>query len=380
MQIPPWPQAHQREAELLQFVLASPQWGGFHPLVGEVEESFAAYQHCRFGLAACNGTVTLEVALNILGIGAGDEVIVPAISFVSTATAVSRTGAKPVFVDIGEDSFNLDMRSVELAITDKTKAVMAVHFGGIPCDMDALMDLCRRQGLLLIEDAAHAHGSEWNRLRMGSFGIVSSFSFQNGKVLCCGEGGMLTSSDEVLAEHARSLINCGRIVGESFYAHHRLGSNFRMTAFQAAILLAQFERLPEQIATRTRNVGLLKRLLAGVDEIRWQQQPAAMTQCSWYLLVGRFASSVVSREQFIQRLSERGVPCTPFYPHTLYQNPVYRKTANHRVELCPVAEKRVGDGFWFPHRLFLASPETIEKVAAEIKEAVAIARPLAQLR
>ena len=184
MHIPHWPQAHEREAELLQAVLASPQWGGFHPFIGEIERTFAAYQHSHFGLAACNGTVTLELALTVLGIGPGDEVIVPAISFISTATAVSRVGATPVFVDIGENSFNLDPRSVQLAITERTKAVMVVHFAGIPCAMDEISELCRNQGLLLIEDAAHAQGSEWHRMRMGSFGVASSFSFQNGKVEC----------------------------------------------------------------------------------------------------------------------------------------------------------------------------------------------------
>lgn len=370
MQIPKWPQANQREVELLQSVLASPHWGGFHPVIPELEKLFASYQHGQFGVAACNGTVTLEVALSVLGIGPGDEVIVPAISFISTATAVSRVGATPVFVDISEASFNIDPRSIALAITEKTKAVLIVHFGGIPCDMLAITELCRKQGLLLIEDAAHAHGSEWNGLRLGSFGIASSFSFQNGKVLCCGEGGMLVSSDIAFTEGARSLINCGRVAGESFYAHYRLGTNLRMTAFQAVVLLAQLERLAGQIERRTRNAAYLKSLMSEVDELVWQEEPPEMTQCSWYLLVGRLAPGAVGRNEFVDRLTQAGVPCTPFYPHTLQQNPLYRSQIHCRIEPTPIADARVADGFWLPHRALLAEPDTIEEIAAAIKSSL----------
>src|SRR3954451_3890886 len=180
MHIPSWPQADEREADLLRAVLESPQWGGFHPFVAEFEESFAAYQHATHGVSAFNGTVTLELASEVLGIKAGDEVIVPAVSFISTATAVSRAGATPVFVDIGKDTYNLDPERVREAITPRTKAVIAVHFGGTMCDVESLGAICRAYHLHLIEDAAHAHGSEWNGKRAGSFGIAGSFSFQNG--------------------------------------------------------------------------------------------------------------------------------------------------------------------------------------------------------
>src|SRR3954452_22787403 len=153
MHFPPWPQSDEREAELLRMVLDNPQWGGFHPFIAEFETSFASYQHARYGIAACNGTVTLELALELLGIGEGDEVIVPAISFISTATAVSRVGAIPVFVDIGQDTYNLNIERVREAITPKTRAVLAVHFGGTMCDVDGLAQVCHEAGLHLIEDA-----------------------------------------------------------------------------------------------------------------------------------------------------------------------------------------------------------------------------------
>lgn len=370
MYIPSWPQAGERETELLRLVLESPQWGGFHPFVADFEQSFAAYQHSAFGISACNGTVTLEAALLALGMDPGDEVIVPAISFVSTATAVSRVGATPVFVDIDSQTFNIDPERIGKAISGKTKALLAVHFGGAMCDMTALARVCREYGLLLIEDAAHAHGSEWNGKRAGSFGAAGSFSFQNGKVLSAGEGGMLVCSDGELAAKIRSFANCGRSPGQNFYQHETLGTNLRMTAFQAAVLLAQFERLPQQIRTRTENARLLKTLLSDLEEIAWQREPAGTTQNSYYLLIGRAANRGL-RDQLCQTLSTAGVPCTPFYPHTLYQNELYRR-GGCRVMPCPAAEASIHDAFWLPHRVLLAEAPVTEQIAGVIRSCLTV--------
>ena len=354
MQFPQWPKSDEREVELLRDVLDSPQWGGFHPFITQFEHSFAAYQHCEFGLAAMNGTVTLELALSVLGVGAGDEVIVPAISFISTATAVSRAGAMPVFVDI-------EPERVREAVTSKTKAVIAVHFGGTLCRIEEISAICLEHGLELVEDAAHAQGSEWNGRRAGSFGRFGSFSFQNGKVMSAGEGGILVTSDAALAKTAASVLNQGREEGRGFFEHHRLGTNFRMTAFQAAVLLAQLERLPAQIAQRTTNVERIQLRLGSDNGIVWQQQPAEVTANSQYLLLGRIQHATVTRDQFCGALKAEGVPCTPFYPHTLYQNPVY-KAGGRRVMPCPNAEACVDDAFWLPHRVLLAAEETIDKL------------------
>src|SRR5581483_4684410 len=322
IRLPQWPQADEREAELLRNVLESEQWGGFHPYIQEFEESFAAFQHCRHGIALFNGTISLELALSVFGIGEGDEVIVPAISFISSATAVSRVGAIPVFVDVERDSFNIDPDCIREAISAKTKAVMAVHFGGPLCRIREIASICQKHNLLLLEDAAHAQGSEYDGKRAGSFGIAGSFSFQNGKVLTAGEGGILLTSDAEFAERARSIANCGRIAGRSFYEHHNLGTNFRMSAFQAAVLLAQLERLPEQIQLRTANAQLLKALLSDVSELTWQAQPAWLTQNSWYLMLARVKNGGLC-QHLRKALSAAGVP-NAFYPHPLYGNPLYR--------------------------------------------------------
>jgi dTDP-4-amino-4,6-dideoxygalactose transaminase len=367
IEIPPWPQAGERELELLKVVLESPQWGGFHPFVREFEESFARYQHSAYGVAASNGTVTLEIALAVLGIKEGDEVIVPAVSFISTATAVSRAGATPVFVDLEPWSFNLDPSRVEEATTPRTRAIIPVHFAGTPVNVDALCRIAAKHSLHLIEDAAHAHGSEYRNRRAGSFGICGSFSFQNGKALTSGEGGMLTTQSEAFASGARAMVNQGRKPGESFYKHFTLGSNLRLSGLQAAVLIAQFESLPGQIARRSSNARFLKSCLADLDEIVWQQQPEPVTQNSFYLLPARLRHASIGRDEFCRRLEASGVPCTPFYPFPLYGNQLYQREGSCRIMPCPQAECYVQDAFWLPHRVLLSDQATLEQIAAMIR-------------
>lgn len=365
MHIPDWPVAGDREIELLRSVLGTSQWGGFHPLVTEFEQKFAAYQHCRHGVAVMNGTVSLELAFAVEGLGPGDEVIVPAISFVSTATALSRVGATPVFVDIEPYSFNLDPARVEEALSPRTKGIVAVHFGGPLANMHALVEIAQRHQLRLYEDAAHAHGSEYCGKRAGSFGHWGSFSFQNGKVLTAGEGGELVTNDDALAAKFRDFANQGRRAdGISSFHHYSLGTNFRLSAWQAAVLTAQMERLPAQIAHRERADTLLRSLTADVPGLVWQEVPAEVNVHSHYLLCGR----IPNRNRFHQHLQRMGVPCTPFYPHPLYGNPLYQ-AGGCRVTPCPNAEACVTDAFWLPHRVLLADDATIHEIAQVIRHA-----------
>jgi dTDP-4-amino-4,6-dideoxygalactose transaminase len=370
MQIPSWPDYDQRELELLKEVLESRQWGGFNPVVARFEREFAAHQQCAHCVTAVNGTVTLETALTVLGVGPGDEVIVPAISFISTATAVSRVGATPVFADIGEHTFNLDPERASAAVGPRTKAIIAVHFGGAMADMDALGSLAKERGLHLIEDAAHAHGSEWGGRRAGSLGICGSFSFQNSKVMTAGEGGALTSNDDAFSASARAFVNQGRREGGGWFHHYTLGTNLRITAWQAAVLVAQLERLPSQIRRREANVRLLKEQLEDVPGLRFQDVPARANVVSWYLLLGRIdaAKFGMSRDEFHRAMTSACIPCTPYYPHTLYENPLYQG-GGCRVEPCPNAEATVHDAFWFPCRTLMADEETTRGIAAAIQAA-----------
>ncbi len=363
MNVPSWPIATERERELLGAVLESERWGGFHPFVSQFEQLFADFQQCRHGMAAVNGTVTLELALEAAGVGPGDEVIVPAISFVATASAVSRRGAIPVFVDI-DDTFNVNPECVAQAVGRQTAAIMAVHFGGPMADMDRLCEIAHSAGVPLIEDAAHAHGSEWNGRRAGSIGLAGSFSFQNSKVMTAGEGGALTSNDDAFSARARSILDQGRKPDGGWFFHYEIGTNYRITAFQAAVLIAQLERLPEQNRTRERNARILREELQDVPELCWARVlPQARVQTN-YLFLGTTAK----RDSFQQAVVAAGVPCTPFYPHPLYRNPVYAR-GGCRVEPCPVAEARVRDAFWLPHRVLLGSDADTREIAAVLRTA-----------
>lgn len=370
MQIPEWPISGEREIELLREVLDSGRWGGHSDLVKRFEREFAAFTQCTHAVSAMNGTVTLEMALSAAGVGAGDEVIVPAISFISTAMAVSRVGATPVFVDIEPLSFNMDPDCAAAAITSRTKAMIPVHFGAAIADMDRLRPLAAEHGLALIEDAAHAQGSEWGGRRAGSLGLAGSFSFQNSKVMTAGEGGMITTNDAAFAEHAWSIMDQGRKPGGGWFHHYLLGSNYRITGFQAAVLLAQLERLPEQIERRTRNAALLRAELSDVPGLEFQSVPGQQNANSWYLLLGRIDARRMgrTRDEFHRALTGQGVPCTPFYPHPLYGNPVYRQ-GGCRVEPCPVSEACIADAFWLPHRALLGDEETTREIASAIMKA-----------
>lgn len=368
MKISNWPIATDRERELLEQVLQSPAWGGYHPLVEQFEHDFAAYHNTVHGISCANGTIALEMALEAANIGEGDEVIVPAISFIATATAVNRVGATPVFVDIEPLTFNIDPGAVESAVTARTRGVIAVHFGGPPADLDWLPQIADREGLTLIEDAAHAHGSEWRGRKAGSFGLASCFSFQNSKVMTAGEGGIVLTSNDAIAAKLRSLGNQGRLPGKGWFEHYTLATNYRISAFQAAVLTAQLERLEEQIELRTRNARRIMQATVDLPGLQWQRIPDAVNRSSWYLLLGRIdGASGISRDAFTRSLSEQGIPCTPFYPHTLYQNPAY-KNGGCRVLPCPNAEAYIHDAFWLPHRALMGDAETTEAIAQAIAD------------
>jgi dTDP-4-amino-4,6-dideoxygalactose transaminase len=338
-------------------------------MVARFEKEFAAFQHCRYGMSAMNGTVTLEMALETLGIGPGDEVIVPAISFISTATCVSRVGATPVFADIERDTFNIDPERVREAIGPKTRAIIPVHFGGPMCDVDSIMQLASERGIAVVEDAAHAHGSEWNGKRAGSFGVFGSFSFQNGKVMTAGEGGILLSNEEALIDRAREILDIGRRKGEGWFYHYTLGSNNRITALQSAVLIAQLERLPEQNCLRMRNVNWICGELEDVQGLHFQRVPPSARVHTNYLLLGWVDGD---RGAFHRSLTAAGYPCTPFYPHTLYNNPLYQERRNCRVMPCPNAEARITDAFWIPHRALLGNETETQGLASAIRTAASM--------
>ena len=363
-----WPVFDERERAALTEVLESGVWGGYSPKVKEFEETFAEFHEMRYGVTAANGTVTLEAALTASGVGAGDEVIVPPISFIATATAVLRIGAVPVFADIDDATCNLDPVRIEEAITPRTRAIIPVHFAGQPADLDAIMEIAQRHDLRVIEDCAHAHGAGWRGRKVGSFGDFGSFSFQASKNMTAGEGGILVTNDETLAEQARSLCNHGRQSGGGWFEHTLLGTNYRLTGWQAAVLLAQLTRLPEQLERRAANAKLLTQQLQQCDIVTTPIIDERVTCHSNYLYLIRLnleSYPGLSKEIFVRALAAEGIPCREGYPYPLYRNKVFDTHISRRGE-CPAAEKMCADTFWVSHELLLAQPDDLSDVTSAI--------------
>jgi len=375
-----WPQFDEREKAALIEVLESGVWGGYSPKVAEFERRFAGFHGAKFGVTAANGTVTLEAALIAAGVGAGDEVIVPPISFISTATAVLRVGAAPVFADIDESTYNLDPAPAREAVTERTRAIIPVHFAGQPADLDAIIELAERHDLVVIEDCAHAHGATWRGRRVGGFGAFGSFSFQASKNMTAGEGGLLTTNDETLAELARSVCNQGRRAGGGWYEHVRLGTNCRLTGWQAAVLMAQIERLPEQLDTRVANAKYLTDQLSQFDIVMAPYVDERVTCHSYYLYLlklNRERFPNLSKEKFVRALTAEGIPVAEGYPHPLYRNHVFELHGHRRGE-CPAAERMCEEVCWVSHEIMLAPREELQDFVAAIAKVCESAEELAR--
>ena len=253
-----WPVFGHEEEEALLAALRSGTWGSLDgTFVTRFEQEFAAFQGARYGISCVNGTLALSVALKALGIGPGDEVLVPPYTFIATASAALMIGAVPVFVDVDLDTLLIDPSLIDAAVTPRTKAIIPVHHAGSPADMDGVMAAARRHGLRVVEDAAQAHGAAWRGTPVGAIGDIGTFSFQSSKTINAGEGGMMVTNDPELDELLWSYRNVGRRRGGEWYEHVRLGWNLRMTEFQAAVILEQMKRFPAQRAHRADSAAYL---------------------------------------------------------------------------------------------------------------------------
>lgn len=364
---PRWPQWDEHEERRLLETLRGDDWGGFTPVVGEFEYAFARHHGATYGIAVVNGTQTLVAVLMAAGIGAGDEVIVPPYTFIATASAVRLVGATPVFADVEADTYNIDPAAVEAAITPRTRAIIPVHFAGQAVDMDRLAPLAQRHSLLLIEDAAHAHGASWRGQMCGSIGDAGSFSFQSSKNMTAGEGGALTTNSKALADGIRSRVNQGRAIDGAWYEHPNLGTNMRLSAWQAAVLLAQLERLDEQTNRRMASARELNRFFAeveGIQPMRWDDRA---DRHAFHLYMLRYDEQAfgVPRTLFQRALAAEGIPCSTGYPFPLYrQESLGPKFA--RAEACPNAEQACHEAIWLPQSLLLADPAEMADVAAAV--------------
>lgn len=344
-----------RERELLVEAIETGWISSDGPFVRRFEDAFADFVGVRHGVAVCNGTVALEVGLWALGLRPGDEVILPTFTIISCAAAVLRLGGKPVLVDIDPETWTMDVSQVEGKIGPRTRALMPVHIYGHPVDMDPLLDVASRHGLRVLEDAAEVHGAEYKGRRCGSLGHAASFSFYANKIVTTGEGGMVVTDDEVVAERARSYRNLCFLAEERFH-HEDLGYNFRMTNLQAAVGVAQTERIDEAIAIKRRIGDHYRRRLSEIPGVRFQPEKPWARTVYWMYSIELDDSVALDARQLRQRLEEQGIGTRPFFKG-LHEQPVFHRMGLFLGERYPAAERAYRRGLYLPSGLTLTESD-----------------------
>ncbi|MGI8906310.1 MAG: DegT/DnrJ/EryC1/StrS family aminotransferase [Candidatus Sumerlaeaceae bacterium] len=380
---PSWPIHGPEEENAVLEVVRSGKWW-FGEKVAEFEKEFAAFQDAKHGITCCNGTIALELAMKALGIQAGDEVLVPAYTFIATATSVLQLRAVPIFIDIDPMTANMDLTAAEAAITPRTRAIIVVHFGGLPIDLDAAKALAKKHDLLLIEDAAHSWGSQWRGKGTGAHGDLGTFSFQMSKNLTSAEGGIIVTDNEEYGRLARSFVNVGRREDKPWYFHYIVSGNYRITEFQAALLLVGLSRLDEQNKRRTENALFLDAELGKVSGLTVRPTDPRVTRRAYHLYGFRYDGTAfggLHRDKLLEALKAEGIPAFASYPHPVYRNPAIQELQNPKPadvrywqpELpghpgftkvhCPNTERLCSDeALWFPHTMLLGNRADMQDV------------------
>jgi dTDP-4-amino-4,6-dideoxygalactose transaminase len=388
-QFPHWPVWDRNEVEAVQAVVESGRWGSNQgKAVSEFEAEFAAYHEAAFGIAVVNGTVALKLALTAAGVGVGDEVIVPGYTFVATATAAMEIGAVPVFADISPQTYTLDPASAAACITPRTRAIIPVHLGGRPADMDAILALAQRHNLVVVEDAAQAWGAAWCGQKVGTLGHIGGFSFQSSKNITAGEGGIMLTQDPALAKMARSLSNCGRREGEPWYAHYVLGGNYRLSEFQGAILRVQLQRYPQHLEQRQANAAYLEQAMSEIAGITTLRQDSRVTANSCHIFFLQYHAEAfggASKARFIAAMQAEGIDgIQGGYSLPVYRQPllltenfglatpplfhgVYPHMPDYRQVACPVTDRACDEeAVWLRHSMLLGERQDMDDIVAAL--------------
>jgi len=376
-----WPIYDDTEKRTLIEVLESGSWcsmGRAEGKVAQFEREFAKFIGTKHAMAVPTGTDALELAFRACDIEPGDEVIVPAVTFIASASAVVLANGVPIFVDVDPETYQISPEAVEAAITDRTRAIEAVHYGGYPANMDRIMEIAAKNDLFVIEDCAEAHGSEWRGKKVGSLGDIGGFSFQMGKPLTCGEGGGITYDDENLAISCYSYSRSVRKPGGEEYTHYIPAGNFRMSEFLGGILLAQLSRLEGQTDIRHENGEYFAQELEKIEGISALKRDRRITKRGYYFYLLRYDASKwnnVHRNKFMEALRAEGVGCGTAHNDPLYQNPAFRnikKSLLHGNEVdyskvhCPEAERIYTSEVVAMGKDFLMERENIDKILAAI--------------
>ena len=386
----PWPEIGTPEEKAVLDVVRSRRWfrGGPEETskVCQFEDAWAKYHDAKYCVAITNGTQAIECALKAAGVQPGDDVLVPALTFVASATAIALVNALPVFVDVDPETFNISPEAMEAAITKRTTAAVVVHNGGYPCDMDAIKRIARRHKIRIIEDSAHAHGSEWKGRRIGALGDLGTFSFQMGKTLTSGEGGAVVTNNKELAGKAFSYHHIGRIRGGGWHYYARVASNLRMTEIQAALLLAQMKRLDRQTERREANQAHLAGGMAEINGVRPIKRDKRVTRWGFYYWNFHYEEDKfdgVPRAAFLKAMNAEGCPMgvgahgRPIYRYEMFQSDDFaRKEArllgrkvSYKKTCCPTAERLHADeACSIGHRAFLGPKSDMDLVLRAMRK------------
>lgn len=338
------------------------------PFLKKFEQQMAEYTGRKYAVAVTNGTAALEMAIEALGLGKGDEVIMPSFTIISCAQAIVKAGAKPVLIDSEYDTFNMKVEDIEAKISKHTKAIMVVHIYGLPVDVDSVLTLAKKYNLKIIEDAAEMHGQVYNGKMCGSFGDISIFSFYPNKHITTGEGGMVLMDDVVLLEKCKSLRNLGfSIDPDKRFIHEELGWNLRMTNLQAALGVAQLERI-EEFVSKKRWIGkMYQNLLSDIEEINLPiKQKYFSENIYWVFALTLKDSCSKSAKEVMAELGAKGIGTRPFF-YPMHQQPVFTKMGLFVEEEYPNATKLYERGFYIPSGMAITK-EQIEEVSKRLHE------------
>lgn len=386
LDVPDWPEWTERSEENILDAGRTGSWCRISDdadWVAQFESEFADFHDAEHAIGVANGTVALELALRACGVEPGDEVIVPGYTFIATASAVVGLGAVPRFADIDPNTYNLDTASVDEQVTDDTVGVVGVHFAGYPIDFDELLPVIDKHDLFLVEDAAHAQGTEWKGRKVGAIGDAGAFSFQETKALAGGEGGIVVTNDDVIAEDAELAHNIGRVPGRPGYRHYVQASNYRLTEFQGALLSAQLEKLPEENRHRQRSARRLVDELSKIEGISTKPTDERITNRGYCIFNFTFDAAGfdgLSRDAFLEALNAEGVPATDGYGRPLYQQPAFSRSSMremiptgteipayrhlHHPGTEQVAERAIS----LPHEVLLADERGIDAIADAVRK------------
>ncbi len=307
---PTWPRTSSSLGDSVLKTLENENWGVGSEAITRFEESFAVFQDAKYCISTNSGTAALWVALKAAGVKAGDEVIIPAYTFIATASAVLMANAIPVFVDIDENTFNIDPHLIQKAITEKTKAIMPVHIGGNPADLDSIINIGNQYNIPIVEDAAQAHGAEWKGKKVGAIGLGGIFSFQTSKNMTAGEGGAIITNDEHFKEACFSYHNCGRVKGGEWYEHQHLGGNFRLNALAASLLTPQLKMIDGDMELRDKNKEKLDNALKQIDGFEVTESYPQTTRSAHHLYILKYKKEKfngIHRDIFFKAMQAEGV-------------------------------------------------------------------------